>query len=49
MKKNTIVATLSTILFVACSNEKEHIVATHPNGEPAIRVMSRMKAKLRPV
>ncbi len=35
MKKYTIVAILSTILFVACTNEKEQIVATHPNGKPS--------------
>lgn len=35
MKKNISISLISTLLFFACSNENEHVVATHPNGEPS--------------
>ena len=35
MRKLILLCASISLFFVACTNEKEHIVSSHPNGKPA--------------
>lgn len=49
MRKKILFCLLISVFFTACTNEKEHIVSTHPNGKTAFAEYFSDKDTINPI